>query len=94
MPVMKTYNIKTKQSDFSLLTHIATQVWDMDPEIRCTYNFVATSHQASTLSAIYFKLHFHPLTILSLKCSGHLCYYINTTWQQALADQEPLLATI
>ena len=35
------FNIKTNQSDFSLLAHIATHVWDVDPKIKHTYNFVA-----------------------------------------------------
>ena len=42
---MKTYNIKMNQSDFSLLAHIATQIWDVDLEISYTQNFAATSHQ-------------------------------------------------
>ena len=29
MPGMKTYNIKTNVGDFSLLVHIAIQVWDL-----------------------------------------------------------------
>ena len=37
MPGMKSYNIKTNQSDFSLLEHTATQVWDVDLEIKHTY---------------------------------------------------------
>ena len=41
MPGMKTYNIKTNQSDFFLLALIAAQVWDVDPEVRHTHNFVA-----------------------------------------------------
>ena len=37
----KTYKIKTNHVDFSLLAHIATQVWDLDPEIKCIHNFAA-----------------------------------------------------
>ena len=31
--------LKNNQEDFSLLAHIATQVWDMNLEIRGTHNF-------------------------------------------------------
>ena len=41
MPSMQTYSIKRNHSDFSLLVHIATQVWDVDPEIKHTHNFAA-----------------------------------------------------
>ena len=41
MPSMKTYNIKTNHSAFSLLACIAIQVLDMDPEIKCTHTSVA-----------------------------------------------------
>ena len=84
----------------SLCWYIATQVWDVDPEIRCTHKFVATSHhkQKVKFSTAYFKFHFYSFTNFSLKCSGHLCYYLNTTQQQALADLEhclqPLNTTI
>ena len=35
MPDLRIYNIKVNQSDF------ATQVWDVDLEIKHTHNFVA-----------------------------------------------------
>ena len=38
---MKIYNIEANQSNIFLLAHIATQVWDVDPEIKHTHNFVA-----------------------------------------------------
>ena len=41
MPGMKTNIIRTNQSYFSLLTCIANQVWDKDPDIKQTYYFVA-----------------------------------------------------
>ena len=37
----KTYKTKANHGDFSLLAHIATQVWDFDPEIKHTHNFAA-----------------------------------------------------
>ena len=41
MPGVRAYNIKTMHSDVPLLACIATHVWDMDPEMKCTYNFAA-----------------------------------------------------
>ena len=88
---MKTYNIKTNHSDFSLLACFATQICNVDPE-RCAHYIAAKEHQTDNFSTVYFKLHFHLLTVLSIKSSGHLHYCVNTTCQQELADQTPLLA--
>ena len=39
--MMKTYKTETNHGDFSVLAHIATQVQDLDLEIKCTHNFAA-----------------------------------------------------
>ena len=46
--------MQTNKSELSLLAHIATQVWDVDLEIRHTCNFVATIVK---LSRICFNIH-------------------------------------
>ena len=44
----KTYKRKTNHGDFSQLAHIATQVWDLDLEIKHTHNFAAKWTKNST----------------------------------------------
>ena len=66
---MKTYTIKTNHSDFSLLSCIASQVQDIDPEIKHTCNFAAkTVQKLSTILFILmrFSLSFLAQTIWSL----------------------------
>ena len=50
----ESYNIKTNQSDFSLLAHIAIQVQDVEQEIGHTHNFVVTKVKLPTA---YFTNH-------------------------------------
>ena len=52
---MKTYSIKTNHSDFSQLACIATQVWDVDLEIKCTCNFAAKIVQYFSFTFIYLN---------------------------------------
>ena len=47
----KTYNTKTNHGNVSLLAHIATQVWDLDPDIKCTCKSAAKMDK--TFSTIF-----------------------------------------